>query len=465
MPAGRALQVEYTTQDAFRAEYTSNISRGGIFVATTDDVQVRDTIDVELALLFCDQFMVLEGEIVHHVPPDMEGAGATPGVAVQFNLPVSEIRDRLGEFAGPDASPDERVRKTGRRAAPRSRARVPATVDLGGEGALVGQTRDVSASGLLLEVKGEPVPVGDSVSLILDHPVTGEKMQVEGRVVRHVKSSRGQVTAMGVELAQSGARQTEVASFMSDVQATEHSRRLGAINGPIAELGISNLLQMFASTMPQGTLSVVNDDADGTIGFESGQLLWAEIDGLHGQPALETMLALRSGYFELESRLVEPLAGRDDPVSLEAAILEALCALDEGNRDAASTPAPEEVKAKPRRKASGSKRAAKAPRPKNAHKVPASSKPVGKIALEKVAAEAAKPAPPPRRTKSPATFRIDVDALEESRDDLDQTETAVVELAQVGMNVDKMLEVIPEPQIEVLIAIDALVARGVLEVE
>lgn len=145
MAGGRTLQVQYTTQDAFRAEYASNISRGGIFVATTDDVHVRDIIEVELALLFCDQFLVLEGEIVHLVPPEMEAAGATPGVAVQFVLPVKELRGRLGEFAGEAGSPDERVRKTGRRAAPRSRARVSATVDRGDQGPILGQTRDVSA--------------------------------------------------------------------------------------------------------------------------------------------------------------------------------------------------------------------------------------------------------------------------------------------------------------------------------
>jgi len=428
MPVGHALQVQYSTQDAFRAEYSSNISRGGIFIATTDDMDVRDLVDVELALLFCDQHLMLEGEVVHRVLPDMEAAGATPGVAIQFNISVGELRERLGEFAGDDASPDERVTKTGRRAAPRSRARVNATVDRGDDSPVLAQTRDVSASGLLLEVQGEPLPVGASIELTLDHPTTGEKMPIEGRVVRHVKSGSGRVTAMGIELAHTDARQTEVASFMNDVQATEHSRRLGAINGPIADLGIIDLLQMFASTMPRGTLSVFGDAADGSIGFESGQLLWADIDGLHGQPALETMLALRSGHFELETRLVEPLCGQDDPIPLEGAILEALCALDELAQDERSG---------------------------------------GAATDEDSAAPPAPPASTGRggRTPPTATFRLDIDALEECRDELDTTESAVIDLAMVGMSVDKMLEVIPEPDISVLVAIDTLVARGVLNFE
>lgn len=424
MPHAETLQVEYSTQDAFRAEYASNIARGGIFIATRKDIAVRSIVQVELALTFCDEYLVLEGEVVHRISPDMEAAGATPGLAIQFLMPVRELRERLGDHAGDAGSTDERVRKTGRRAAPRSRARLKAVVAQPDQTTLAAQTRDVSATGLLLEVTGDPIPVGEPVRLTLDHPVTGEKMPIEGRVVRHVKSSRGIVTAMGVELRHAEARRSEVASFMHDVQASEHSRRLGAINGPIAELGITDLLQMFASSMPRGTLVVGHDDVEGTIGFESGNLLWAEFDGLHGQPALETMLALRTGHFEVEPRLVEPLAGQDEPRSLEQAVLSALCALDESRHEAEMQ---RERVAKPTPAAPAGRRAA------------------------------------PDRVSAKATFRIDGDALEEFRADLDQTESAVVELAQVGMSVEKMIEVIPEPEIGVMMAIDSLVARGVLE--
>jgi hypothetical protein len=355
----------------------------------------------------------------------MAAAGATPGVAIQFLMSVRELRERLGEHAGDAGSPDERVRKTGRRAAPRSRARLKAAVAQQDESLISGQTRDVSATGLLLEVSGDPIPIGEAVHLTLDHPVTGEKMPIEGRVVRHVKSSRGEVTAMGVELAHAEARHTEVASFMQDVQASEHSRRLGAINGPIGDVGISDLLQMFSTTMPRGTLVVTDDAVEGTIGFESGNLLWAEFDGLHGQPALETMLALRVGHFEIEPRLVEPLSGQDEPRSLEQSILSAMCALDESRHEA-------ELEAE------GRAAATQAP-PKRTE------------------------AAAPDRVSATATFRIDKDALGEHRADLDQTELAVLDLAQVGLSVEKMIEVIPEPEIGVMMAIDSLVARGVLD--
>jgi Tfp pilus assembly protein PilZ len=433
MASGRALQVQYSTQDAFRAEYASNISRGGIFVATSEPLAVRDLVEVELALMFCDEHLYLEGEIVHRVPPDMEAAGATPGVAVQFTTPVRELRERLGEHAGDTGIPDERATKTGRRAAPRSRARVRATVALGEKERIEARTRDVSASGLQLEVQGEPLPIGDSIRLTLDHPVTGEKMPIEGRVVRHVTSTSGRVTAMGIELVHADARRTEVASFMNDVQATEHSRRLGAINGPIADLGITDLLQMFGSTVPRGTLTVGGDGADGSIGFEAGQLLWAEIDGLHGQPALETMLSLRTGHFELLTELVEPISGRDDPIPLEGAVLEALCAIDEMREESVN-----EARADGASKAAGK----------------VSSKPAGASA-----------AAAPGRVPESATFRIDRDAAEEHASEIGQTEAAVLELAKVGMSVGKMLEVIPEREIGVLVAIDSLIARGVLDLE
>ena len=440
MSNGEMLQVEYSTQEAFKAEYASNISRGGIFIATMADVEVRTLVDVELALTFCGEYLVLEGEVVHRITPDMEAAGATPGLAIQFTMAAKELCERLGEHAGGSLSPDERVTKTGRRAAPRSRARLKAVVEHDSIGAVAGQTRDVSASGMLLEVRGEPVPIGGTIQMTLDHPVTGEKMPIEGRVVRHVKSSRGEVTSMGIELAHGEARQSEVSSFLNDVQASEHSRRLGAINGPIADLGIADLLQMFGSTMPRGTLTVTCNDEDGSIGFESGQLLWAEIDGLHGQPALETMLAVRDGHFELETRLIEPLAGMDDPISLEQCILRALCALDESRHEAELEQGADDQDS-------------------SCDDVPVDE---GSELAGSAAGRGAAPSAR-ERIESTRTFQIDGDALEEHQASLDQTESAVIDLAQVGMSVEKMIEIIPESEIGVLMAIDSLVARGVLD--
>ena len=70
MSVAARLQVQYSTQDAFRAEYASNVSRGGIFIATDDGFEVRDMVEVELALIFCDEVHVLEGEVVHCITAD-----------------------------------------------------------------------------------------------------------------------------------------------------------------------------------------------------------------------------------------------------------------------------------------------------------------------------------------------------------------------------------------------------------
>ena len=117
MAIARKLKIEFSTEDAFRSEYASNIAKGGIFVATREALPVREAVQVEIALAWCGRTFTLEGEIVHVVPIEMEQAGATPGVAVQFLAATSELRREFDALAGP-AEANERISRSGRRAAP-----------------------------------------------------------------------------------------------------------------------------------------------------------------------------------------------------------------------------------------------------------------------------------------------------------------------------------------------------------
>lgn len=85
------LAVVFETLEAFSKEYHENLTKGGLFVPTREPIEVRSRVEVEIDLEFCRQAIVLAGEVVHCVPPELEAAGAVPGVAVQFEIPAAEV--------------------------------------------------------------------------------------------------------------------------------------------------------------------------------------------------------------------------------------------------------------------------------------------------------------------------------------------------------------------------------------
>jgi Tfp pilus assembly protein PilZ len=452
--APRTLPVEFSTEAAFRSEYLSNIAKGGIFVATEETFEIRESVSVELRLGYCDRTIELSGEVVHTIPEEMAEAGALPGIAIQFTTSASELRSTFESLVGV-VEGNERISRSGRRAAPRSPARVRIVVNSAG-GTLECRTRDVSSSGILVSVVGEPIPVGDAISLLITHPQNDEQMQIEGTVVRHLTTERGEITAMGIEFHTPEARQTEISAFMNDVRAAEHSRRLGGITGPIAELGIENLLQMFGASSPQGTLTVTQGAEEGFIVFESGMLCVAQLGVESGSEALKHMLSWREGSFEFHAR-VDEIQPEGEGVPLNAAILDALCEIDEGARE-----------------------------------VEGGRDDLGSLVVEDPSLEldlddalelsfehgseardsdedaddgyesGVTPNSQPAQISPDSVFVVNTDATDAYRGELAKTEEAVLDLAGVGMTVARMLEVIPEAEIEVYTALDALLERRLL---
>src|SRR4030095_6611579 len=116
---------------------------------------------------------------------------------------------------------------------------------------LEGRTRDVSESGVLLSVDGSDLPVGKGVRLTLVHPDTGERVEVQGRVARHVEGAgTGAAVAIDFEV---GTPANALSGFVRDVQALEARRGARGIAGAIEELGMGNLLQMFGPVSRGGT--------------------------------------------------------------------------------------------------------------------------------------------------------------------------------------------------------------------
>lgn len=114
--ADDTLTVRFASPDALRDEFEKNIANRGVFVETEASFEVRQEISVEVVLDYGPEAgtgapaLVLDGEVVHVLPPEMAASGAKPGVAVQLEASASALRERfeplLGQEASESASPD-----------------------------------------------------------------------------------------------------------------------------------------------------------------------------------------------------------------------------------------------------------------------------------------------------------------------------------------------------------------------
>jgi Tfp pilus assembly protein PilZ len=400
----RIQRVQFATAEIFHREHTSNLANGGVFVETDELFSMRDRVTVELALVFCNKKVALEGEVVHVVPPEMASTGATPGIAVQFLGSTSEVRRRIEPLVKAcGILPCSAPRDAGRRAAPRVAARVPVRVD-GHDAAAEGTTRNLSGTGVLVAVAGDGITPGQRVRVTLEHPTTGEAMEVPGTVAREIETG-GDVAALGIEFEPPEEFRGEVGRFVEQVQAIEHTRRLGGISGSIEELGTQNLLQMFGNTAPAGTLVLRNGQDEGVIGFENKLLRYARLGSATGMKALVRLLAWQEGLFEFFARL-EPGDGGagEGPLPLEAALFEAVREIDEGRRIDRS-------------------------------RLPAAAKVI-------VADEA------------------DVPQL--GQEPFSKVECAVLDLARAGATLQRIVDVIPEADPEILRTFESLADRGII---
>jgi len=313
------LRVEFETEEDFRREYAGNIVNGGIFVSSRDHFEVLDLVRVELVLAYCDKSFEFDAEVVHWIPPEMAGAGVTPGVALQLQKDVRELRAEFESVAGPV---DQQPASSGGRAALRIDVRLPVQVTLPDGSRAAGRTRNLGSSGMLLALPGHSLAVGAAVKATIKHPAGDEDLTLDCTVVRQVECDETGVAAFGLEFDPSESQRADAREFASRVRLTERSRQLASITGPIDGLGVESLLKMFALTTSQGTLTLTHGATEGFVVFENGIFLGAELAGSTGFEALATLLTWSSGRFELEKSVTLELP-EQGPVPLDAALWEA----------------------------------------------------------------------------------------------------------------------------------------------
>lgn len=395
----RVLLKSYESSEAFQEEYTSNLAAGGVFVPTTEAFELCERVSVAIELGFCRQGVQIAGEVVHQVTAEMAQMGAEVGVAVQFDGSARTARallEPLRTAAGAarhDAKPAD-----ARRRAPRVSARVPVELDFG-DGIIAGHTRDLSQTGVLVSVPDRGAEAGERVRMTIHDPESGQAMEVDAVVVRQLESDGG-IAAVAMDFVLCDAEKPAIGMLIESIQTNEQARRLGGINGDIGELGVPNILQMFAATGKPGTLSLRDGQREGVIGFEANMLCFVRLGPVSGLKALVRLLAWTEGSFEFHARL-DPVESRDPPLPLEAALLEALRLLDE-------------------ERAGGEPQIA-----------------------------------------DDAVLRLVGDTSADD-EDLSKLEAAVVDLARAAFQVSRVLAVIPEPDLEVRRVITSLVDRQII---
>lgn len=400
----RSLEVAFETPDAFAREYAANIANGGIFVETTEAFSIREKVRIQVRLRYLRQNIKLDGEVVHIVTEGVASAGAKLGVAVHFDASAHALHELFEPVLGEAlAELEPATEEHNRRVAPRSRARVSARVCCPGCDEIVGRTRNLSISGVLVSLgSNPPIKVGEPVQVFIANSATGHVQEILGRVARHVAGDGGVIRAIGIQFHIPDDAAAEVEQFLADLAALEHTRHLGGIKGTIEELGLVNLVQTFGLAAREGTLDVIRGAEEGYVAFENGALRAASVGGTHGVKALARMLGWSDGSFEFHAR-IDPSIPSMEPIPMEAALLEAMRLMDES----------ESVD----------------------------------------------------RSRFPLDALLHVDELQRAQaGPFDKLEDALLDLAATGMNIQRILDVVPETDSELYVALDTLVDQGVIEI-
>ncbi len=394
------LKLHFEDAEAFEREYTANLVHRGVFVPSEESFSLREFVHVELTLDFCGARMELEAEVVQRVPRELVAEGGVAGVALQFRLWGDELTRALKPLVLACGDFEYQPPPLGQRAAARAPARVPARVRFGRQ-TLEGQTRDLSKSGVLVAVPGGGVPVGETVKVSFQHPTSDEVMEVKGRVARRLEAE-GEVTALGIEFKPGRTQRSKLERFVDDVVSAEHARRLGAISGPIQQLGPQSLLQMFGTSAPAGTLILKSGAQEGAIGFEGGLLRYVRLGSASGLKALVRMMSWADGAFEFHAHVEAPDKA-EAPLPLDAALFEAVRLVDEGKRIDRARLAPK--------------------------------------------------------------VRVSVCDRAEAGGERGKIEAAVLDLARANLTVQRILDLIPEPDPEILKAFEQLLDDGAIALD
>lgn len=95
------LKVEYTRLNAFFADYTKNISKGGTFIRTTQPLEPGTEFVFQLIVPQRSEPLLLRGKVVRIVTEEeaRENPGLDPGMGIRFVYADENERRHIEEVA------------------------------------------------------------------------------------------------------------------------------------------------------------------------------------------------------------------------------------------------------------------------------------------------------------------------------------------------------------------------------
>ncbi len=78
------LTVDFTTREAFVGNHVSNLSRGGLFIATDSPLPVHSELDLELTLPQRDERIRARGRVIWNYDIRRGTSRVVPGMGIKF---------------------------------------------------------------------------------------------------------------------------------------------------------------------------------------------------------------------------------------------------------------------------------------------------------------------------------------------------------------------------------------------
>jgi len=215
------IEVHFRSYDQFYQEYTSNLSKGGLFIKTKEPLPPQSVIEIKLFLPDEENPLSAVGEVVHIITPEFaEEKGWNPGMGVHLIDFEETVQKQLERYIHKRAQEQPWTimeRRRHPRAVIRMKVRFPDLTTL-----IENYAKDLSQGGIFIPTN-DPKPVGTEIALTLIHPDTGEEIALQSEVVRvvteseaHDKRDKRLVPGMGVKFINlSEAQQSALAKFLA----------------------------------------------------------------------------------------------------------------------------------------------------------------------------------------------------------------------------------------------------------
>lgn len=325
MPGSR-VAVTCASEKELRETFERELALGAIFVPGSASLPPGRAVQVALELGFCGATLELEGEVVASLPAPLVAGATRSGVAIRLCEPLVELRRRLEGACGlelpgghPQAADD--VRGTDR-----FPARTSIRIEANG-GPFSGETADLSHGGALVMLRGANLDPQERVRLWIQHPASGETLELPGRVAHQTPCDDG-LTGVGLQFLYDFERVDEVASFVDELRGFHHARSLATFSGSLANAPLETVLETLCHASSAGTLLLTEDDQEGRIAYREGDLLYATAGLVCGLKALGRMFRWSNARFEFQP-LVEPSDAEETRMPLASAILAGAVERDE----------------------------------------------------------------------------------------------------------------------------------------